>query len=111
MIYLGNIIHLVESLPKILTIIMVFSIPLSAVWGIYRYKMQQLKLKSNTASPTPTLDGTDLRLLKETLAQNKQLEERVKNLETIVTSLDKDLLSVNTNDTAHVKEMATKLER
>lgn len=103
-------IHLLENLPKILAILMVFSIPLSAIWGIYRYKMQQLKLKSNT-SPTPTLDSTDLRLLKETLAQNKQLEERVKNLETIVTSLDKDLLSVNTNDAAHVKEMAAKLER
>jgi len=47
------------------------------------------------------LTGADRKLLlelKETHEQNEQLNERVKNLEYIVTSLDKDILKLHAPD-------------
>jgi Phage shock protein B len=70
--------------PKVIAIIAVFSIPVSAIWATYKYKIEQLRLKKGAES----LNNEELALLKSTLAHNKQLEERVRNLETIITSLD-----------------------
>ncbi len=92
--------------PKIIAIIAVFSIPVSAIWAIYKYKLEQLRLKKSTEG----LNNNDIALFKATLTQNKQLEERVKNLETIITSLDSGMnVLTNQDDTDRVRRIASKI--
>lgn len=66
----------------ILSIIM--SVPLSAIIGSYYYKIQKLKVQSGQAMPTE-----ERQLLKQLLAQNLELKDRMKNLESIVVELDR----------------------
>lgn len=66
----------------ILSIIM--SVPLSAIIGSYYYKIQKLKAQSGQAMPTE-----ERQLLKQLLAQNLELKDRMKNLESIVVELDR----------------------
>ena len=63
---------------------MVLSIPLSAVIGHYYLKVLKLKQESG-------IKQEDIQFLKEKLAENEELKERVKNLEEIITDLDKTL--------------------
>jgi hypothetical protein len=94
--------------PKNLAIIMVFSIPLSVIISIYKYKLQKLKLQGAKES----ISKEDIGLLKEALAQNNELQERVKNLETIITSLDSEILSLKAQDDAiRIRQIASQLTK
>ena len=91
--------------PKVIAILAVFSIPVSAIWAMYKYKVEQLRLKNGVAG----LNQESANLLKATMEQNKQLEERVKNLETIVTSIDSEAGTLRSqNDTELVRHIASK---
>ena len=92
--------------PKVIAILAVFSIPVSGIWAIYKYKIEQLRLKKGAEN----LNSEDITLLKATLSHNKQLEERVKNLETIIASLDGELNTIKMqDDTERVRHIASKI--
>ncbi len=85
--------------------VLIFLIPLSIIIGHYYLKSQKLRLGIGEG-----VRPEDIKLLKENIAQNNQLNERVKNLETIITSLDKEILSLKAqDDAAHVRELASKV--
>ncbi|MCU0390191.1 MAG: hypothetical protein MUE81_03665 [Thermoflexibacter sp.] len=90
--------------PKIIAILMVFSIPLSAIIGGFYFNIQKLKLKQGGSK----LSEEEVKLLKETLSQNQQLTERVSNLETVIMNLDQELtlLKGYDIDSIKVKELA-----
>lgn len=62
----------------------IMSVPLSAIIGSYYYKIEKLRVQNGQTVPTE-----ERQLLKQLLAQNLELKERVQNLETIVTELDR----------------------
>lgn len=62
----------------------IMSVPLSAIIGSYYYKIEKLRVQSGQTMPTE-----ERQLLKQLLAQNLELKDRVQNLETIVTALDR----------------------
>ena len=69
---------------EVFGLMIVMSVPLSAIIGSYYYKIEKLKLNKSQSAPTE-----ERQLLKQLLAQNLELKERVQNLETIVTELDR----------------------
>ncbi len=92
--------------PEIIAPIMIFSIPISAILGSYYYKLQKLKIQNKIG-----LAPEDLDLLRQSLAEGKNLNERVKNLETIITSLDKEILALKADDDSQrVKTLAEKVK-
>lgn len=92
--------------PKVIGILAVFSIPVSGIWAIYKYKIEQLRFKKSTEG----LNSGEITLLKATLTHNKQLEERVKNLETIITSLDSEMnILKSQDDTERVRQIVSKI--
>ena len=90
--------------------VLVFLIPISAIVGGFYYKIQKLKLQNGGMNPQNMLTNDELRQIRESLNQNRQLNERVQNLETIVTSLDKES-SLRVDDATRVKEMINKLDK
>ncbi len=70
----------------VLIMLIIMSVPLSAIIGSYYLKTEKLKLQSGETKSIPT---EERQLLKQLLAQNLELKERVQNLETIVTDLDR----------------------
>lgn len=72
--------------PKVLVILMVFSIPLAAIVGSFYLKAQKLKLQAGG------IKQEDVLLLKKTISENQDLKKRVENLEAIVTAIDKDVI-------------------
>lgn len=62
----------------------IMAVPISAIVSSYYYKFQKLKLQSGQTMPSE-----ERQLLKQLLAQNLELKDRVKNLETIVVELDR----------------------
>jgi hypothetical protein len=73
--------------PAVIIPLSVMAIPISAIIGHYYLKIQKLKL-SRGAGLTPE----QALYIQRTYAENQELKERVANLETIITGLDKDLL-------------------
>jgi hypothetical protein len=69
-----------------IAILAIMSVPLSAIIGSYYYKIQKLKLQSKDGQGLPT---EERQLLKQLMAQNLELKERVKNLETIAIEHDR----------------------
>jgi hypothetical protein len=87
--------------------LIVFSIPLSAIIGSFYLKSQKLKLQNKSG-----LANEDLLLLKRSLESNQNVQERLQNLETIITSLDKEILALKTQDDAlRVKEIASEIKK
>lgn len=68
----------------VLIVAIVFSVPLSAILGGIYLKVQKLRA---SASPDPRL----LQRMAQLEAQNKDLQQRIETLETIVTSTDWDI--------------------
>jgi hypothetical protein len=64
----------------------IMSVPLSAIIGSYYYKIQKLKMQGGQGLPTE-----ERQLLKQLLAQNLELKDRMKNLESIVVELDRSV--------------------
>lgn len=73
------------DLVGLVAVIMVFTVPISAIVGglVYKYKKEQLKLKA--------LNNEDILLLKSLKDENKLLKERLENVEMIVTSQEEYL--------------------
>ena len=91
--------------PKTIALIGVFSVPTSIIWATYKYKVEQLRLKNNNEY----LKSSDMVLLHTTATQNKQLEERIKNLETIITSLDSNIHTLKTpDDSERIRQIVSK---
>ena len=65
-------------------ILAVMSVPLAGIFASYYYKIEKMRLDKAPAVPVE-----ERQLLKQLLAQNLELKERVQNLETIVTEHDK----------------------
>jgi hypothetical protein len=62
----------------------IMAVPLSAIIGSYYYKIKKLEIQNKGTMPTE-----ERQLLKQLMVQNIELKERVQNLETIVTELDR----------------------
>ncbi len=96
---------LLSGWADIIVPMMIFSVPLSAIIGSYYIKA--LKLRNEMRGLPPAID-------EEQMAKLRQLEninERVKNLESIITSLDKEILHLKEFDDAQrVKELGDKLK-
>lgn len=67
-----------------IALLTIMSVPLSAIIGSYYYKIQKLRLQSGQGLPTE-----ERQLLKQLMAQNLELKERVKNLEAIAVEHDR----------------------
>ncbi|MBC8109877.1 MAG: hypothetical protein H7Y04_02325 [Verrucomicrobia bacterium] len=91
--------------------ILALLIPIIAIVGGYIVKIIQLQSQSGQG-----LSGEDKKRLDLLVAQNTEMKERVENLETIITSLDKELLALqptqlnNYQIQKKVEELANKLE-
>jgi hypothetical protein len=71
---------------EVFIIMTIMAVPLSAIIGNYYYKTKKLELQSGGGVGIPS---EERQLLKQLLAQNLELKERVQNLEIIVTELDR----------------------
>ncbi len=69
----------------VMVMLVVFSVPLTWILSDFYLSLQKLKLEKGKS-----LSREDIQLLKKTLQKNEELEERVKALESIVTSLESD---------------------
>lgn len=84
-----------STLINMIPVIMIFSIPLSAIIGSFYLKA--LKIKSEQQSMQ--LNAKEERIIKAMMLENEELRQRISNLEEIVTSqtfdsqksLEKDL--------------------
>ena len=75
--------------------IMIFMIPIIAIISGTYIKNQELKLKNLEQSP---LDKETILQLKQAVEDNEALQERVKNLEYIITSMDESILQLHAAD-------------
>ena len=73
-------------------ILIVMFIPLSAVIGSYFLKYKRMQLDRDG------LTNEDKLKIDEILVENQQLRGRVENLESIVTTFDKELLMLKASD-------------
>jgi len=85
------------DLIPLLGIFMVFSIPLSAIIGGYYLKLQ--KLKSNGIG----LSKSEISVIKSIAADSHNFQQRLENLELIVSDLDNKKLLNNDNDEVKLK--------
>lgn len=69
----------------VMVMLVIFSVPLTWILSDFYLALQKLKLEKGQS-----LTREDIQLLKKTLQKNEELEERVKALESIVTSLESD---------------------
>jgi hypothetical protein len=85
-------------------------IPIIAILGGYYVKLEQMKLGKG-------LKESDKKTLDKLAAENADLKSRVENLETIITSLDKELLALQPVQLTpfqiqkKVEDLAIKLEK
>lgn len=109
-IILCDVLEIVKTIfaPEVIAPIMIFSIPISAILGSFYYKLQKLKVENKLG-----LAPEDLDLLRQSLAESKNMNERVKNLETIITSLDKEILTLKAaeNEAENVKKLAENVKK
>jgi len=75
--------------------IMIFMIPIIAIISGTYIKNQELKLKNLEQSP---VDKETILQLKQAVEDNEALQERVKNLEYIITSMDESILQLHAAD-------------
>ena len=87
----------------IVFILMVFGIPMSAVIGHYVIKYKKLSMGEMTSE--------DKKMLAQALHENKELRNRLQNMETIVGEIDTDLLKLNSHSTPTVDEQLNKLKQ
>jgi len=69
--------------------ILALSIPIVAIVGHYYLKLKEMESKQKG------LSQKDEDIITKLIAENQELKERIGNLEEIVTSLDKDLISLH----------------
>lgn len=79
-------------------------IPIVGITGglLYSYNIRKLKIKSQS------IDSDDLRMLHQVLHENQEVNERLANLEAIITSLDKELLSLRASQDAELNQQKVK---
>ncbi|HAS42783.1 MAG TPA: hypothetical protein DCS93_20040 [Microscillaceae bacterium] len=82
--------------------VMVFLVPITGIAGFVYLRAQ--KLKAGQA-----LTGEEREMLSHALHENENLKNRVENLESIITGLDKELLQIKANDDA--KEVEDRVRR
>lgn len=86
-----------EVLIPILAILMIFSIPLIAIWTTYKLKMKRLELEGGESGNQKELK----RQMGNMMNENELLRERIKGLEQIVATLpqvskeDRERLKIN----------------
>ena len=95
----------------ILIPLMIFSIPLAAIIGSYILKCKKLEFDKGG------LTNDDKLKIDKILNENQQLRGRVENLESIVTTFDKELLMLKASDDnetekiqKQISELAQKLK-
>lgn len=66
-------------------------VPLSAIIGFFYYINRRQELKAKLKAD---MSAEDKQMFLEVLRNNKELSQRVENLESIVTSLDQDLIAI-----------------
>ena len=95
----------------VIGIVMALSIPLSAIIGAYILKYKRMQLDKGG------LTNEDKLKIDKILNENQQLRGRVENLESIVTTFDKELLMLKTADDnetdkiqKQISELAQKLK-
>ena len=79
---------LLNHLGDVLMMAIIMSVPVSAIVGSYIYKFQKLKI-SQGDTITKAMPSEERQLLKQLMAQNIELKDRVQNLESIVTQIDR----------------------
>jgi uncharacterized protein YlxW (UPF0749 family) len=93
--------------PGVIIPMMIFAIPLSAIIGTFYLKAQKLKLERGGVS------SEEAQLIKRALVENQDLKQRVGNLESIITSMDKEILALKASDSddqRRVKELSDKMK-
>lgn len=86
--------------------VMVFMIPITAIVGGIYYNLQKLKY-------TQGLQEGEKQVLIGIKQENQEIKDRLKNLESIITSMDKELLALKSEDeqnTQRVKEISDRLK-
>ncbi|MCH2021504.1 MAG: hypothetical protein MK207_03390 [Saprospiraceae bacterium] len=73
------------ALISLVSIIMVFSVPLAAILGGYYIKLQKMKMNSNYNENSSELK----KQIGHLLAENEEIKKRLKNLEYILTDEDR----------------------
>lgn len=88
-------------------------IPITAIaGGIYAgIRKEELKAKAQSAS----LNNEDKQVIQRLVSQNQDLNERMVNLETIITSMDKEILALKASespdaDRQKVKKLAESMK-
>ncbi|WP_299461112.1 hypothetical protein [uncultured Microscilla sp.] len=82
--------------------VMVFLVPITAIAGHYFYRAQKLKVGNQ-------LSGEERKMLSHVMNENENLTNRVENLESIITGLDKELLQIKVSEDA--KEVEDKVRK
>lgn len=79
-------------------------IPIIGIGGglYYSYSIRKLKIKSQS------LDSEDIKMLHHVLQESQEVNNRLENLEAIITSLDKELLSLKASNDAELNQQKVK---
>lgn len=83
--------------------VMVFLVPITGIAGFVYLRAQKIKAGNS-------LSGEERQMLSHALHENEDLKNRVENLESIITGLDKELLQLKANEDAkEVEDRVRKL--
>jgi cell division protein FtsB len=90
--------------------ILALCIPLVAIIGGYYVKIKQMNLDKNGGSGG--IDFKDKQQFNQILKENQDLRKRIENLEGIVTSLDKEFITIRpVNDTEEITKQIEALAK
>lgn len=93
--------------------VIVFFVPISAILGGFYYAVQKMKYKQMGDGG---MTQEDKLLMAAVLKENAEIKQRLQNLESIITSMDKEILALKTFDDENinqqrVKELSDKMKR
>lgn len=91
--------------------VMVFLVPITVIGGYYLLEIQKQKVK--LAEVNKGTNEQDPKVVQQLVQENREVKERLGNLEAIITSMDQELLSLKASgqdsDRQKVEEITKKL--
>lgn len=82
--------------------VLALMIPIISVGGTFFYLIRRQELRAKIKA---NLGTEEKKLIKQILQNNQDLNERLSNLESIVTSFDKDLLALKENNETNTQKV------
>ncbi|MDX2304426.1 MAG: hypothetical protein NW226_16590 [Microscillaceae bacterium] len=83
--------------------VLVFLIPITAIIGGFYITALKIKVRQN-----PSISDDEKRVIATVIHENQEIKERLSNLESIITSMDKEILMLKSADDAQINQQRVK---